>query len=237
MAYRLGDTRGLKAAQKDLNHHMSIAQTQYREQAEQHLGNCDIKELWNSIQGMTNMTSKRKPLFAGNETDKANELNNFYMRFESDTFKECCDILGNISCNVSDDRILIDSRDITRVFKNVCSSKATGPDGMSCFLLKTFAEELTPAWHRLFQLSVDSYTVPELWKKSITLPIPKKSCPQDNNDYRPVALTSNVMKSFEKIIIRELRKEVKPSLDQYQFAYKNNRGTNDTVSTLMHPAD
>jgi len=42
------------------------------------------------------------------------------------------------------------------------------------------------------------------------------------------------MKSFEKIIIGELRKEVEPSLDQYQLAYKNNCGTNDAVSTLMH---
>lgn len=129
------------------------------------------------------------------------------------------DILGNINCNisVSDDRILIYSGDVTRVFKNVCSSKATGPDGMSCFLLKTFAKELTPAWHHLFQLSIDTYTVPELWKKSIIILIPKKSCPQDKNDYRPVALTLNVMKSFEKIIIGELCKEVEPSLDHFFF--------------------
>lgn len=56
-------------------------------------------------------------------------------------------------------------------------------------------------------------------------------CPQDNNDYRPVALTSNVMKSF-KIIIGKLCKEVEPSLDQYQFVYKCNRSTNDAISTL-----
>lgn len=90
---------------------------------------------------------------------------------------------------------------------------------MSCFLLNTFAEELIAAWHWLFQLSIDMNTVPELWKKSIIIPIPKNVCPQDNNDYKTVALTSNIMKSFEKIIIGELRKEVKPSLDQYQFAY------------------
>lgn len=101
------------------------------------------------------MTPTRKPLFAGNKTDRANELNNFYMRFETDTFKECCNILDKINCNVGDDRILIYSGDVIRKFKNVCSSKATGPDGMSCFLLNTFAEELTAAWHCLFQLSTD----------------------------------------------------------------------------------
>lgn len=105
---------------------------------------------------------------------------------------------------------------------------------MSAFLLKTFAEELTPAWHQLFQLSVDTHTVPELWKRSIIIPVPKKSFPQENNDYRPETLTSNVMKSLERIIIEELRTEVEPSLDQYQFAYRRNRSTNDAISTILH---
>ena len=87
------------------------------------------------------------------------------------------------------------------------TNKATGPDGMCAFLLKTCAEELTPAWHRLFQLSLDTCTVPEIWKKSIIVPVPKKPCPQENNDYRPVALTSNVVKSLERILTEELRKE------------------------------
>lgn len=43
----------------------------------------------------------------------------------------------------------------------------------------------------------------------------KNVCSSNNNDYRTVALTLNIMKSFEKIIIGELRKEVEPSLDQY----------------------
>lgn len=69
---------------------------------------------------------------------------------------------------------------------------------MSTFLLKTFAEELTPAWQQLFQLSIDTQTVPEIWKKSIIVPVPKKVCPQEDNNYRPVALTSNAFKSLER---------------------------------------
>ena len=50
----------------------------------------------------------------------------------------------------------VDPEVITRVFKITCFNKATGPDGMSAFLIKPFAEELPPAWHPLFQLSIDS---------------------------------------------------------------------------------
>lgn len=47
-------------------------------------------------------------------------------------------------------------------------------------------------------------------------------------------MTSNVVKSLEKIITEELRREVEPSLDQFQFAYTRNRSTSDAISTILH---
>lgn len=73
-----------------------------------------------------------------------------------------------------------------------------------------------------------------LGKKSIIIPVPKKACPQENNDYRPVAITSNVFKSFEKLMIEKLHTNVEKTLDKYQFAYKENRGSSDAISTIMH---
>lgn len=113
-----------------------------------------------------------------------------------------------------EDRILINPQSVIPIFKLVHTDKATGPDNMSAFLLKTFAEELTPAWHQLYQLSIDTHSVPELWKRSVIIPVPKKACPQVNNGFRPVALTSNVqLKSLEKLLIQELHIEVEPHLD------------------------
>jgi len=55
----------------------------------------------------------------------------------------------------------------TLIITTLQSNKAMGSDGMSCFLIKTFAEELTPAWHSLFQISLDLHRVLELWKKNV----------------------------------------------------------------------
>ena len=52
------------------------------------------------------------------------------------------------------------------------------------------------AYGNNLSLSLDSHTVPEIWKKSVIVPVPKKTCPSENNDYRPVAITSNVVKSL-----------------------------------------
>lgn len=57
------------------------------------------------------------------------------------------------------------------------TNKAAVPDNISAFLLKTFAEELTPVWHQLFQLSTDTHSVPELWKRSVIIPVPEKAYP------------------------------------------------------------
>ena len=132
------------------------------------------------------------------------------------------------------DRLDIDVDVVTKVFQHVCSRKATGPDGISAFLLKTFAEELAPAWCPIFQLLVDSHSVPILWKTSHITHVPKKTCPRENNDYRPVALTSIVFKSLERMVACKLRLDVLDYLVSFQFAYRQGRGADDAVNTVVH---
>lgn len=54
------------------------------------------------------------------------------------------------------------------------------------------------------------------------------------NDLRPVALTSAVMKCFEKIILKQLLQEVSPLLDPNQFAYRAERGIEDALLSLIN---
>ncbi len=62
------------------------------------------------------------------------------------------------------------------------------------------------------------HIIHSLWKKkSIIMPIPKKNCPVVNCD-RPIALNSNIMKSFERLVVNVLKEEVKLSLGPFQFA-------------------
>lgn len=76
----------------------------------------------------------------------------FNLCFESDNQGECREIFEEVNCNVHGHRIWIDPQSVTQVFKSRHTNKAAGPDNISVFLLKTFAEELTPVWHQLFQL-------------------------------------------------------------------------------------
>ena len=73
----------------------------------------------------------------------------------------------------------------------------------------------------------------KVWKTSEIVPIPKKNKITCNNDLRPVALTSIVMKCFEKLILRQILDEVRQKLDPHQFAYKSSRSTEDAILLLL----
>lgn len=66
------------------------------------------------------------------------------------------------------------------------------------------------------------------------MPVPKVACPVTNGDYRPVALTSIIMKCFEKIVVSSLKSEVDSCLDPLQFAYRQGRSTEDAAITVTH---
>ncbi len=58
--------------------------------------------------------------------------------------------------------------------------------------------------------------------------------PVENYDDRPIALTSCVMKCFERFMVSLLKTEVKPIFDTFQFAYGQGRGAVDAINNLCY---
>ena len=77
------------------------------------------------------------------------------------------------------------------------TSKVTGPDGISAIMLKSTASSITPSVTSLLNLSLRTGRVPEEWKRSSVVPIPKKSPATTPNSYRPISLLSIVSKVLE----------------------------------------
>ena len=90
-------------------------------------------------------------------------------------------------------------------------------------VLKVCALQLGPAFARLFQLFLDSMSVPRAWESSIIIPAPKKPNAKQMNDFRPVALTSILAKCMERIVCNQLVASVADRMDPLQFAYKARR--------------
>ena len=237
LAFKNRDRGGMAAAQKELNQLLRTARGRQRAALEVSVGNMDSKRIWDCMKKITNMNSSRKQVVSANESERANDLNDFFSRFDSDPSLNAAAVGTNLDCIPSGneaERLIIDPLQVQSIFRKVCNKKSTGPDGLPAVVLKKCSTELTDAWCPIFQKSLDSHTVPDLWKKSIIIPVPKVPCPTENKDFRPIALTCGVMKCFERVIVNLLKSEVADCLDPLQYAYREGRSTEDAVVCVTH---
>ena len=56
------------------------------------------------------------------------------------------------------------------------------------------------------------------------------------NDYRPFAVTSVIMKCFERLVKEHITSTRPDTLDPVQFAYHPNRSTDDAIAMTLHTA-
>ncbi len=128
----------------------------------------------------------------------------------------------------------ISEEDVRQVFRKNKRRKAPGPDGVTPACLKTCADQLAPIFTQIFNRSLELCEVLSCFKRSTIIPVPKKPKITELNDYRPVALMSVVMKSFEKLVLAYLKDITRPLLDPLQFAYRANRSVDDAVNMGLH---
>ena len=165
------------------------------------------------------------------QPDFAEQLNLFYARFETGATHESDvhDIPGAASVDPLEPVSVLE---VSSAFKNLRVGKAPGPDMLTPRVLKVCHLELSEIFCVLFNMSLSSGIIPLAWKTANIVPVPKKSEPAELNDYRPVALTSVVMKCLERLVLCRLLPHIE--LDDFQFAYRSNRCRNDAIVTVLN---
>ena len=83
-------------------------------------------------------------------------------------------------------------------------SKASGPDGVPCWMLKEPAEERTPALTFIFMQSLTTGEVPSDWKKQEIRLIYKKGPKCEASNHRPVSPTCVTSKLPEHIVCSQV---------------------------------
>ena len=86
----------------------------------------------------------------------------------------------------------------------------------------------------IFNLSFQCGDVPDIWKSSCIVPVPKNNKVGSMNDLRPVALTSVTFETCEQIVLPQLRSSIHDSLDPFQFAYQSNRSCEDALLVTIN---
>ncbi|KAK1785701.1 hypothetical protein P4O66_019042, partial [Electrophorus voltai] len=122
--------------------------------------------------------------------------------------------------------------DVRHTLRGVNPRKAAGPDNIPGRVFRECAGVLTD----IFNISLSCAAVPTCFKTTTIIPVLKKPMVSCLNDYRPIALTSIIMKCFERLVMRHIKTQLTPSLDCLQFAYHSNCSTDDAISTTLHLA-
>ncbi|KAI4900458.1 hypothetical protein NFI96_007344 [Prochilodus magdalenae] len=122
---------------------------------------------------------------------------------------------------------------VKKELKKLKQGKAAGPDGIQPKVLKLCGEQLCGILQHIFNLSCSQARVPVRWKTSCVVPVPKKKHPVELNDYQPVALTSHLMKTLERLMLGHMKPLVRAAMYPLQFAYQDAIGVDGAVIYLM----
>lgn len=153
-----------------------------------------------------------------------NTLNDFYLRFEKQLSQP------SLPPITKEDLPKVNVDDVVKNLRRIDPKKSTGPDGIPGKVLKIAAYALGAPLCDLFNDCLKQGVFPQVWKNATIKPIPKSNTASIAKDYRPVALTSVVAKTFERV--------TKPMIaacltDDTQFAYRERRSTEDALAVLL----
>ena len=121
--------------------------------------------------------------------------------------------------------LVITEKDTLQAISNLKRGVAVGKDGILSEMLIEGKVILAKPITVMFQLFYDLGYVPDAWRSSIVSPIFKKGSRTDRQNYRPVTVVSNFMKTMEKVIASRLQEHMEKHglWTDYQFAFRPKR--------------
>ena len=102
--------------------------------------------------------------------------------------------------------------------------------------MKEGAEEISHSLSRIFQLSLCSGTLPQDWISAHIVPVHKKNDKSNPSNYRPISLTSIVVKTLERLVHRVVVSALERQglLSKYQHGFHVGHSTVSLLSEAVH---
>ena len=127
------------------------------------------------------------------------------------------------------------TKGIVSLLRNINTKKASGSDGISCWVLKEAAEEIAPFLQFIFNQSLTTGQVPGDWKCANVTPVLKKGSKKEASNYRPVSLTSVPCKILEHIIFHYIMGHLDAHhvLVNYQHGFRRVHSRESQLNTIV----
>lgn len=123
--------------------------------------------------------------------------------------------------------------EVSRIIKQL-KNKSGGCDDIHAFIIKLAAPYITPLLTHIINKAISEGNCPRQFKSADICPVHKNGSKTQVNNYRPIALISNLAKIFEKIIFNRLYNfAIKHKLiSARQFGFLKNKSADDAIALL-----
>ena len=117
--------------------------------------------------------------------------------------------------------------------ESITTNKASGGDGIPVELFQILKDEAVKVLHSICQQIWKTQQWSQDWKRSVFIPIPKKSNAKEcSNYYCTIALISHASKVMLKILQARLQQYVNHELPDVQAGFRKGRGTKYQIANI-----
>jgi hypothetical protein len=191
-------------------------------------------KLWQTLNQLSNKSTQsqinRAITFNNKPCLHPKEIaSNFNRQFTCVTKHQSCKTNRNITKTIHrlpTTLIEITNLQVWNAINTSKNNKSTGPDSISIHHLKHLGPLALTYLTKLYNLAINSNSIPDIWKLAKIVPIPKPN--KDLNlgpSYRPISLLSPIAKTLEKAILPTLHANVPNVTTQHGFKAKHSTTT------------
>ena len=115
--------------------------------------------------------------------------------------------------------------DILSAISEIGANSSAGPDGISARLIKRCAHSLVEPLKYIWSESFRRGVVPIFYKNSLIYPLFKKGDRARASNYRPISLTSHIIKIYERVLRKKIVYFLEENhiLSSYQHGFRSGR--------------
>jgi ribonuclease HI len=220
------------------------------------ISDSDSTKIWkviNSLNETPAMSSPNEVMVVGDKryTDDKSKANQFVKHYASvsslefskedkeSVNKKLKSTLNNPS-NKQPHVQLFTPRELSRAIKKMKIKGAPGPDDIPPSFLKNLGPKAFSFLLNIFNLSISQAVCPQQWRDAIIIPLLKSGKPASKLDsYRPISLTSCVVKTMERMIGERLYQyaESKGLFSDLQAGFRKGMSCEDQILTITQAID
>ncbi len=242
-AFASGNVTLFKMLRNKVNRERKRCRKSYYQSKVHNLRNTNPRDWWREVKQLCG-TSKHnnksvkdrlhQDLWQETDINLSNKINNVFIN----VIQNYVPLSEDTAVIVHNDEtpIIVTESTIARKLQEISTSRSSGPDGISNWVLKTYSDILASPVANIINSSFQSCKVPQIWKLADVVPLPKTSTVKDlERELRPISLTSTLSKIAERLVIE---REVKPTLlkvvDPQQFGFIPNSSTVLALISMLH---